>query len=243
MTAPAPSDAQRFSYDAHARTCPPDDFLGQTKRTVQGKPLGEDQIQLIVAQMRHLLDLAPPDRLAEIACGNGYLSQRLFPQLQGYRGSDISDYLISVAQKNFERPPDFTFSCQGGLEHVLSEIRPEAYSKMLCYAAAQYFPDDQLSELLQTVRRRYTGVARLMIGNCPDRSRAGQFFGSDMPSNEVLDDTGTALGRWRLPSDFSAIAANAGWDVQFASMPPQFSGATYRFDALLTPRAASAASA
>jgi len=226
----------RFSYDAHARTCRPDDFLGQTKRTVRGVPLGEDQIGMIIAQIRELLALTRDDRLAEIACGNGFLSAQLFADMRGYHGSDISEYLITVARRHFQRDPDFTFSQQDGLGHVRDEPRPQDYTKLLCYASAQYFSDDHLLVLLQSVRQRFSRVSRVLLGNCPDRSKVEQFFQGNSPPAAALDDTGTALGRWRTPESLCAIAAAAGWDAKIAAMPSQFSGANYRFDALLTPR-------
>lgn len=241
MTETAFSGAPRFSYDAHARTCLPGDFLGQTKRTVHGVPLGEDQIGMIITQIRDLLALTCEDRLAEIACGNGFLSARLFPDLCGYHGSDISEYLIGVARKHFQREPDFRFSQQDGLGHVRDEPRPQDYTKLLSYAAAQYFSDDQLLALLRSVRRRFCLVSRVLLGNCPDRHKVEQFFRGKPPRAAELDDIGTALGRWRTPESLCAIAAAAGWNTRIAAMPPQFSGSNYRFDALLTPRSADTA--
>lgn len=229
--------APRFSYDCHARMCAPDDFLGQAKRTVHGFPLGEDQVAMIVSQIRRLLAPAPDDRLLEVACGNGYLSQHLFSQLGGYLGSDISEYLIEVALRNFERAPDFTFERRGALDHLREEACPERFTKMLCYASAQYFSDEQFANLLQLARRRFPAVRRFLVGNCPNREKAKDFFQGRLPADADLDDTGTALGRWRTTASLRRIAEDAGWDVAIALMPPGFSGAVYRFDALLTPRA------
>jgi hypothetical protein len=229
--------APPFSYDRHARTCAPDDFLGQTKRTVHGAPLGEDQVAMIVSQIRTLLKPAAEDRLFEIACGNGYISQHFFSELGGYQGSDISEYLIEVALRNFERSPDFTFVQRSALEHLREVANPGEFTKMLCYASAQYFSDEQLAELLQLARCRFPAVRRFLVGNCPDREKAKDFFQGRPPADADLDDTGTALGRWRTVASLRRIAECVGWDVAIAGMPPAFSGATYRFDALLTPRA------
>ena len=234
MSEAAVSGTPHFSYDAHARTCDPEDFLGQTKRTVHGVPLGEDQIGMIITQIRNLLELGRDDRLAEIACGNGFLSARLFADVRGYHGSDISEYLIGVARKHFQRDPDFTFSQQDGLGHIRNEPRPQEYTKLLCYASAQYFSDDDLLALLRSVRQRFPRLSRVLLGNCPDRRKLEQFFHGKAPPAAELDDTGTALGRWRTPESLCAIAKVAGWDTTIAAMPPQFSGANYRFDALLT---------
>jgi hypothetical protein len=156
--------------------------------------------------------------------------------LGGYVGSDISEYLIDVALRNFERRSDFTFVHCGALDHLRDETSPERFTKMLCYASAQYFSDEQFAKLLQLARQRFPSVRRLLVGNCPDRDRAKTFFQDRPYEDGDLDDSGTALGRWRTTSSFRRIAADAGWDVAISLMPPGFSGAAYRFDALLTPR-------
>jgi SAM-dependent methyltransferase len=226
--------AHRFSYDRFARTCAPDDFLGQVKRTVHGVPLGEDQLTMIVSQIRRLLDLTPDDRLLDIACGNGHLSQHLFSDLGGYLGSDVSEYLIDVASRNFAHAPDFTFVQRDTLDHLREEACPGKFTKMLCYGSVQYFSDEQLADVLHLARRRFPALRRFLIGNCPNRDRAADFFQRTYAEAD-LDDIGTALGRWRTSASLRAIAEDAGWDIAFSLMPPSFSGAAYRFDALLTP--------
>ena len=93
----------KFNYDTHARTCAPDDFLGQTRRTVQGVPLPAEQINMIVEAVNFGLGLKSDDVLLELACGNGALSQFLFNSCKEYIGIDVSEYLISIAKKNFEK--------------------------------------------------------------------------------------------------------------------------------------------
>ncbi|MBV8617602.1 MAG: class I SAM-dependent methyltransferase [Curvibacter sp.] len=230
----APTSPTEFSYDAHARTCRPDDFLGQTKRTVHGQSVGADQIALILAQIKHLLELQSDDCLAEIACGNGYLSKDLFPCIQAYLGTDISDYMISVAQAHFQQWPAYQFKHSTALAHLSEEGEPGRFTKLLCYASAQYFSDEELGELLRLAHDRFPHVSRALFGNCPDRSKAGLFY-KDQPLNEAeMDSHKTIIGKWRHPQHFMAIAQAAGWHAEIASMPPQFSAAYYRFDALLT---------
>ena len=106
----------KFSYDEHARTCAPDDFLGQIRRTVQGVPVSDNQIQMICAAMGAGLSLKPDDVLLELACGNGALSTFLFDLCKGYLGIDLSEYLISVAKKNFEVLPHYQFTAKGAIE-------------------------------------------------------------------------------------------------------------------------------
>ena len=43
-------------YDEHAKSCAPDDFWSQVKRTVAGKPVDDAQIDMIVEGVRNGLD-------------------------------------------------------------------------------------------------------------------------------------------------------------------------------------------
>ena len=145
------SDHKKFNFDEYARTCASDDFLGQTRRTVNGVPVSEEQIKLILKAIVSALNVKPDDTLLDIACGNGALSHNLFGLCSGYLGVDLSEYLISVAKKNFERLPNYVFKQQGAAEYVRSEPQPEKYSKVLCYGSFQYFSGEDATEVLQTL--------------------------------------------------------------------------------------------
>jgi len=63
-----------------------DDFWSQIKRTVDGKPVSEDDIDMIISQITSNLELEPNSHLLDIGCGNGALAARLFPYLNKYTG-------------------------------------------------------------------------------------------------------------------------------------------------------------
>ena len=69
----------KFSfYKEHPKTCEPDDFWGQVMRTVNGKPVGEEQIQMIIDSVISTLEITESDVLLDLCCGNGALTDRLF---------------------------------------------------------------------------------------------------------------------------------------------------------------------
>jgi len=85
------------------------------------------------------LGLNHDDVLLELACGNGALSHRLFDSCKEYVGIDISEYLISIARKNFGVLPDYRYVVDGAAEYVRQERHPGRFSKVLCYAGFQFF--------------------------------------------------------------------------------------------------------
>lgn len=224
---------QKFSYDEHAKSCAPDDFLGQTRRTVQGVPLSNDQIQLIVAAIKSGIKIKPGDVLLDLACGNGALSHLLFDSCKGYLGVDMSEYLISVAKKNFEVLPHYQFLAQCALDYVRQEVRPAKFTKAIIYAGFQYFPAADAVEILRTIFERFRNIQIIFIGNLPDRDLMEVFYKLRQPGEEELSDCGTAIGCWRTKSEIEKLASSAGWRACFSLMPAEFYASSYRYDALL----------
>jgi hypothetical protein len=224
----------KFSYDEHARTCAPDDFSRQTCRTVQGKPVTDEQIQMIIEAIESALGLNPDDVLLELACGNGSLVHFFFESCKGYLGVDVSEHLVSVAKKNFEVLPNYQFSVQGAVEYVRQEQQPERFTKMLWYAGFPYFPDGDAEEILSSMNINFSNIQTIFIGSLPDKDRAEEFYKLRQPSAEELSDSHTAIGIWRTRSEFEELAGKAGWKVVFSTMPEEYFNSYYRYDALLS---------
>lgn len=228
------SSYPRFSYDEHARTCAPDDFLGQARRTVRGVPLSDDQLQMITEAIDSGLGLKRSDVVLELTCGNGALSHHLFGSCKEYVGVDISEYLISIARKNFEVLPSHRYVVQDAAQYLRTEPNPSRFSKVLCYAGFQYFPAAQAAEVLNSIYQRFTNVRTVFMGNLPDKDHAGEFYKTRQPSAEELSDCCTAIGVWRTRSEVAELAAAAGWKSRFSTMPSAFYASYYRYDVLLT---------
>jgi cyclopropane fatty-acyl-phospholipid synthase-like methyltransferase len=222
-----------FDYDEYSRTRAPDDFWGQVRRTVNGRPVSDDQIKMIVDTIISSLNLKPDDTLLDIACGNGALSHLLFDSCPDYLGVDLSEYLISVAKANFEALPHYQFMQQGAAEYVRAELRAERFSKVLCYGSFSYFSEADAAEVLCTLFEKFGNVRSVFIGNLPDKDRAAEFY-KKQPDVKELADCCSQIGIWRTRNEFSQLANEAGWQVKFLTMPDGFFSSYYRYDALLS---------
>jgi SAM-dependent methyltransferase len=222
----------RFDHDQFARSKSPDDFWGQIRRTVNGKPVSDEQIQMIVGEIKQRLSLQPTDVLLDLACGNGALSRFLFDSCSESLGVDLSEYLISVANQHFARPPQYTFIAHDAAEYVRSESRPERFTKALCYGSFSYFP--AAADVLRALREKFINIKTVFIGNLPDRDLKDIFYSKAKPDPAELSDHSSQIGIWRSREEFTALARNAGWNIQFSTMPAGFYSAHYRYDVTLS---------
>jgi len=225
---------KKFDHNEHAKSRAPDDFWGQIRRTVQGEPVSDEQIKMIVDAIQAALRLRPDDKLLDLACGNGALSRLLFDSITEYQGVDFSEHLISVAKKNFERLPRYRFVTLGAAEYVHQEAHPENFTKVLCYGSFSYFPPADAAEVLRTLFDKFTNVQSVFIGNLPDKDRATAFYKEKQVSAEEMADHESQIGIWRTQNEFTQLAGDAGWKTKFSVMPAEYYAGYYRYDVLLS---------
>lgn len=218
----------------HPKTCAPDDFWGQVRRTVNGKPVPEEQIAMIRTAIREALQFHPHDTLLDLCCGNGALSSFFFDDLAAYLGVDISPPLIEIAIYNFQRDKTHAFNCVPLSTYVIEEINPERFTKCLCYGSFAYLSSHDVQHELCNLRNRFFNLKKMFIGAIPDRDKAHLFFRKKVSFS--LDDHGSTLGRWYTQDEIIALADACGWQAVCKCMPDNYYQSHYRFDAILTPK-------
>lgn len=220
-------------YKVHPLTCRPDDFWGQVKRTVDGKPVDQSQIDMLVGAIVAGLDLRPADVVLDIGCGNGALSDLIFARCAGGVGIDFSEVLIDVAQRNFQQAPTRRYLLADATAFVKSDDDTGRFTKILCCSSIQYFDDALAVALLRDIKSRYSAARRIYLGNIPDRDLIDSFAPPASRAPGIESDPDTAIGIWRTPAELSAIASAAGWTATIVRMPRAYFAARYRFDAVL----------
>lgn len=228
-----PDDKALRLYDEHAKSCAPDDFWGQVKRTVGGQPVNASQIDMIVDSVRNGLTLSPQDILLDLCCGNGALTDKIFDFCAGGVGVDASPHLIEIARSNFERLPTRRYIV--GEVSAFAAATPEnnTFTKALCYGSFKYLSNETARRLLEHLRGRFAQISLIFIGNNADKALAKDFFYEGAYRPGVEDAHDSFLGMWRSEEEFSALAARAGWNVHFHRMPPAFYAARFCYDAIL----------
>ena len=220
-----------IDYDSYAKQFGRTDYWKQVKRTVNGIPVSDDDIQLIVKRLSNKLDLKESDYLLDLACGNGALSQFLFNSIYKFHGVDQSSYLIDIAKSDFEKKDLFTFCCSDVMDYISSEIEPEKYTKVLCYGSFSYFYE--ADKILSQLYEKFKNVDVVFVGNLPDLEKVKLFYKDSMPSLYLLKSHDTSIGIWRSMPEFRELANDSGWEVEFIRMPDSFYSSHYRYDAIL----------
>lgn len=221
------------NYDAHARSVAADAYWKQVRRTVNGEPIAEAQIMLIVNAITTGLSLTEHDVVLDLACGNGALSSYLFDKCAGLVGIDISPYLIQVARNDFAQSPNYRFYAADAVSYLMHESDTSIFTKALIYSSFQYFSKDDAVIVLKALRERFSGVTKVFIGNLPNRRHADRFFGKLNPTEAELNDHEARIGLWYRPDEFEALAQAAGWRASCSCMPADFYLSSYRFDVTL----------
>lgn len=223
----------KSDYKEYPKTLPVDDLWGQVRRTVNGKPISPEQIQMIVDAIKSGLELNSEDIILDLACGNGALSSYLFDDCSGLFGVDSSPYLIQVALSRFANLPSYDFKLLDAAGYVLNEPDPDRFTKVLCYGSFSFFPEKDAQAVLNVIHSRFKRVDRIFIGNLPDKDRAHFFYPKDKDYVTELDDPTAQIGIWRSENELRTLAENNGWKLRVVNMPEAFYAAHYRFDAIL----------
>lgn len=223
--------------DDRLETIAKDDYWRQVRRTRDGLPFPDEQMEIIYGEIRKALQFVPDDVLLDLACGNGRLAQEFVPSVAGYQGVDLSPRLIRVARDNFS-------SCgssfaEGDIEDWLENAaNPEKYTKCLIYGAIAYFSVASIHHILLLLNRRFRNVGRVFIGPVPDKDRCGEFYRTN---DHDTGDFTSSIGMWHRRDDFMRMASDCGWQAEILPLPEESWQAGYRFNVILTRNASTEA--
>lgn len=224
----------KSDYKEYPKTVGRDDLWGQVRRTVNGKPVSDEQIAMIIAAIRNGLQLRADDVVLDLACGNAALASYLFDDCASLTGVDFSEYLVEVAKSRFVIPGKTDFLLDDATHYVENEPEAGRFTKVLCYGSYSFFPEPDAVRVLRGLNRRFVQTSRVFIGNLPDAERASRFYPRGKDYAPEMKDHAAQIGIWRSEAELRALASETGWRLEIALMPPEFYAAHYQFDAILT---------
>jgi cyclopropane fatty-acyl-phospholipid synthase-like methyltransferase len=224
----------KSDYREYPKNLDRDDLWGQVRRTVNGKPVSEEQVAMIVEAIRIKLQLCADDIVLDLACGNGALGSYLMDDCAMIHGVDWSEYLIEVANSRFAVPDRRTFLVDDAAHYIENEPDPTRFTKVLCYGSFSFFSEADAARVLAGLARRFVNVGRVFVGNLPDAARADRFYPAGKDYSKELKDHTAQIGIWRSEAELRDLGSMTGWKLEITLMPDDFYAAHYRFDAVLT---------
>jgi ubiquinone/menaquinone biosynthesis C-methylase UbiE len=223
-----------FIHKEFPRKFARNDFWSQIKRTVNGQPVTQKEIDLIVSQITRHLELTPNSHLLDIGCGNGALAARLFSHCARYTGVDFSSYLLGIANEYFKSGPNITYIEGDARSFAASFFPADSFDKVLMYGCMSYFNRAEFAALVLNLSERFCKVNTVFIGNIPDINCAPEFFAARNLTHYELDNPQSPIGVWWDPEALVKIGELSGFSTQWVKMPEDFYGHHYRFDVVMS---------
>jgi cyclopropane fatty-acyl-phospholipid synthase-like methyltransferase len=214
-----------------------ENFLRQVARTVNGLPISEESLEVMVRELVERLQLNREDRVLDLCCGNGIITFGCAEHCSHITGVDFSRPLIDTASKHFARE-NITYA-QADARDLPPWLMQQGFSKVYMHAALQYFSRDDAEGLLVALRQSPATGAPIFFASVPDRDRIWNFYDTPLRREEYMRRVkeGTeAIGQWWSQSELADVADKCGYAVEFTVPNALLDVAHYRFDALCRPR-------
>ncbi|MEO1450533.1 MAG: methyltransferase domain-containing protein [Bacteroidota bacterium] len=206
----------------------------QVARTLHAQPLSEDILDQIVTYIAGLLDLQPSDRLLDICCGNGLLTERLATKCAETIGVDLSAGQIARAQELF---PDTKVQYRTGDAAALPVDLQGPFDKINLYFSFQYLDrPGQGAAALAGMAARLKPGGSILLGDVPDLALLDQFYPQllDRWRYRLKVRLGRSLmGKFWAAKEIARMAHANGLELEVLDQPSHLPYAHYRRDFLL----------
>jgi cyclopropane fatty-acyl-phospholipid synthase-like methyltransferase len=219
------------------------DPLRQVGKTVGGVPIGTEQFEALVDDIRHKLQLGADDTLLDLCCGNGAVTLQLARGCRRVVGVDFSAPLVKVAAERFAAP--HVQYLLADVSDLPAAVTRQAFTKVCLYEGLQHLEPAQVESLLAGLRALPAPPTRMLLGSVPDARRIWNFY--DTPERRADFERrrlagNEAIGHWWEQDVLRSLLERFGWHCEVLDQHPMSHGAHYRFDAVCTPAAQGGAS-
>jgi len=219
----------KFDYIERPKQFDDNQIWEQVRRTIDGKPINNDQLQLIFTQILTAFSRSPKKSLLDLGCGNGALTKEVDNAFETTLGIDISDHLINIANKYFssENRKFLAKDIRKFTKYTLSNH----YSHCLLYGVSSFLNDMELEILIHQLIGK--GLKNIFIGNVRNIEKAEKFYKKKISFDE-LKDFGSSMGAWRNKEYFQNIIRKfSNFSLDFLQMPNTFYASEYYFDVVI----------
>jgi cyclopropane fatty-acyl-phospholipid synthase-like methyltransferase len=215
----------------------PEEFVAQVGYTIGGQPIEAIQQDEIEQAVREGLAFVSSDIVLDLCCGNGFMTKRIAAGVQHVYAVDFSSALIDVACRHFARS-NTTFICRAAADLTSADVRGNRITKVYMLAALQYFDEESVATLMNTIRELSGGAAPIYFTDIPDVDHLWDFYNTPerRAEYERRCAAGTeAIGTWWSKQTLTELLRRSGYAVDIVSQDAIRFGAHYRFDLLARP--------
>ena len=207
------------------------DKHSQVLRTLNKKPISEEQWQFTLGEIDKHFEIRPGDKVLDLCCGNGLISKHLADKGAYVRAVDVSEGLLEG------------LTAYDRIEPEIADIRnldygPDSYDHVLIYAGIQYFTLAESFLLFEKLFHWLKPNGTVFIGDIPDLDKQFDFYNNAERRAVYFQNllSGTdVVGTWFI--DEWLLNAAKHFEFSNAEILPQTEGllnANYRFDLKLT---------
>lgn len=216
-----------------SRVLQSDDLFWQVGKTVDGQPVGNKQLALIVDQIKNQLELQDTDHVIDFGCGNALITKEIVPFVEHITGIERNHALYQQACSYADLPNLSLINADIMNEQSFDEQVNKGY----CYEVIQHLTHKQLEQFLIKIKTIIPTGGLFFLGGIPDEERKWEFYDSVERKKSLskgLFETGKdPVGTWFFSEYFHYLAKNIDIEVQVLNQSPNVYTSHYRFDCLL----------
>ena len=211
------------------------DPFRQVARTGQKVEFTDELIQRITNHIIQNLEIKPSDKVLDVCCGNGMLSQVLAANCKHLTGCDISEELIKMAQAHFSAE---NITYLSGDARQLSTFVKGSFDKINLYFSFQYFDTFQKGfDVIREMKSLIKTDGKIFIGDVPDYDFLQVFYPS-YPARfkyHIKQRLGKSeMGKFWKEAEMARICERLNLSYQRMDQPNDLPYAAYRVDYLLS---------
>jgi ubiquinone/menaquinone biosynthesis C-methylase UbiE len=210
-------------------------ILKQVGRTVDNQVLSNEKIHRIVADILAKLAVEKTDKILDVCCGNGILTQALATHCAVIVGVDVAESQIETAQRQYKA---HNIQYLAADAQAIDTLFPTQYfDKINLYFSFQYF--DTYSKGLEIIHKMaelLSEKGKILLGDVPDADKKHIFYPTLRSRIQLLYQNAThtnAMGKFWNAYELQLIAKELNLDIRKTEQASDLPYSHYRCDYLI----------
>lgn len=228
------SEDIRKYYSSRVSQADRNKFLWQVGKTIDGKEVSEDQLDIIVNTIRAKLKLGHDDSVLDVGCGNGLITKIIAGRVKDVVGIELTPELFDIARE---------YNQLGNISYINNDIlymSPADFSskisKVYLYEVLQHMDYPNVYALINMFTEILNKDSVVFIGGILDEEKKWQFIDSYERRCSYLSaliNKEDALGIWFHQDYLRCIGEDLGFNVECFPQERALYTSGYRFDCVL----------